>query len=70
MADDYIEDRKYLNKSIEEIQKNITKLFENDTEIKITLATINTKLMMVSAISSTVVGTVVAFIMNLALGGK
>jgi hypothetical protein len=70
MADDYIEDRKYLNKSIEEIQKNVTKLFENDTEIKITLATINTKLMMVSAISSTVVGTVVAFIMNLALGGK
>jgi predicted histidine transporter YuiF (NhaC family) len=68
MSDEYIEDRKYLNQSIQNMQKNIEKLFENDTEIKVTLATINTKLMVVSALSSTVVGTLVAFVMNSMLG--
>ena len=65
---DYAEDRKYILKSLEKTDKNIEKLYENDVEIKTTLATINTKLMLVSAVSSTVVGAVVAFVMQKVLG--
>lgn len=56
MADEqYLEDRKWILKSIEDTQDNIKHLFNNDMEIKTAIATINTKLMMVSAGTSLLV---------------
>lgn len=53
--------------------KDDFKTFRKDTEEKVsamqvTLAILNTKLMTMSAISSAIVGTVVAFIMDKVLG--
>ena len=53
--------------------KDDFKTFRKDTEEKVatmqvTLAILNTKLMTMSAVSSAIVGTVVAFIMNKVLG--
>ena len=53
--------------------KDDFKTFRKDTEEKVatmqvTLAILNTKLMAMSAISSAIVGTVVAFIMDKVLG--
>ena len=64
MSDSYNEDKKWIISSIESIQTHIEKLFANDTEIKITLATINTKLMMISTLSSAIVGIAVAIVMK------
>lgn len=70
MADSsYNEDKKFILESLTDLKSNVKSLFENDNEIKVTLATINTKLMVVGALSSAVVSAVIAFLFKL-MGGK
>jgi hypothetical protein len=65
MADsNYNEDKKFILESLSELKNSVKTLFENDNDIKVALATINTKLMLVSAGASAIVGIVVAIVMK------
>lgn len=66
----YVEDRKYILSSLEKTDKNIEKLFDNDTEIKVIIERISTKMMLVGLVSTSIMGVVVAFVMNTILGIK
>mgnify|MGYP000365593856 CR=1 FL=1 len=58
----YNEDKKFILESLSELKDSVKTLFTNDNDIKVTLATINTKLMVVGAVSSAVVSAVVALV--------
>jgi hypothetical protein len=60
----YNEDKKFILESLSELKNSVKTLFENDNDIKVALATINTKLMLVSAGASAIVGVVVAIVMK------
>jgi hypothetical protein len=59
---DYSEDKKFILESLADLKNSVKKLYENDSDIKISLATINTKLMLVSAGASATVAIIVAII--------
>ena len=60
----YNEDKKFILESLSELKNSVKTLFENDNDIKVALATINTKLMLVSGGASAIVGIVVAIVMK------
>jgi hypothetical protein len=60
----YNEDKKFILESLNELKDSVKTLFDNDSDIKVALATINTKLMLVSAGASTLVGILVALVMK------
>jgi len=57
----YNEDKKFILESLSELKDSVKTLFNNDNDIKVTLATINTKLMVVGALSSAFVSAIIAF---------
>lgn len=66
MADnrEYLEDRKFILESLKEHKENITKLFENDTDIKLALNTLVVKMAVIVFVSSAAVSGFVGFIFN------
>jgi hypothetical protein len=70
MADNaqYLEDRKFILESLQEHKENIKVLFENDTDIKLTLNSLVLKMAAITFTTTTVFGVVVAVIMNKFLG--
>lgn len=45
---DYNEDKKFILESLQELKSNVGTLFQNDNDIKVAIATMNTKMMMVN----------------------
>ena len=70
MAEDnkWVEDRKYVLEFINDTKKQLTELADNDTKMKTTIAVLNTKLMALTFVGSSVVSVIVSFITKAAIG--
>jgi len=71
MAEDnkWVEDRKYVLEFIDDTKKQLDELAKNDAGMKTTIAVLNTKLMGLTLVGSSVVSVVVSFITKAVVGG-
>ena len=62
--EEYLEDRKYLMKTLDRVEANIEKLFENDKQIEIHLNKLDTKIVVYGAIAGFVATTIITVLMK------
>lgn len=62
--EEYLEDRKYLMKTLDRVEANIEKLFENDKQIEIHLNKLDTKIIMYGTIAGFIATTAVTVILK------
>lgn len=65
---DWLQHKETILNQLKELKATTKETDDKVTLMKVDLAVLNTKLMVASAVSSTVVGTIVAFIMDKVLG--
>lgn len=62
--EEYLEDRKYLMKTLDRVEANIEKLFENDKQIEIHLNKLDTKIVVYGTIAGFVATTIITVLMK------
>lgn len=65
---DWLQHKETILNQLKELKATTKETDDKVTLMKVDLAVLNTKLMVASAVSSTVVGTIVAFVMDKVLG--
>lgn len=67
MSIDWLEDKRYVLTSIDELKQDVKELKENDGKFSTTLAVLTTKMLMFGVIANMVIGSIVAFVMDAVL---
>lgn len=69
MAEDtWVEDRRYVISSIDDIKDDIKELKGNDVDMKTTLAVLSTKILGITFLASSIMGVVMSIVMK-SIGG-
>lgn len=65
MAEDtWVEDRRYVITSIDDIKDDIKELKGNDVDMKTTLAILSTKILGITVLASSAMGVIMSIVMN------
>jgi hypothetical protein len=69
MAEDtWVEDRRYVMSSIDDIKEDIKELKSNDGDMKTTLAVMQTKILAMTFMASSIIGVIMSVLMK-SIGG-